>query len=142
MPGVTAIDASGIEKEFSCEQFALMGYTLPAGWTYVSTTCGVYFNDFRSPFASYGLELTGTALPGRWYPYEATVSSNRVIIPTATLVLPTIHDNVKVYVRRQRYFPSDGVTTRDFTVNNTDNSIDFETSVNVDGLVARIEVFR
>lgn len=31
MAGVTGIDTNGISREFSCEKFALMGFTLPAG---------------------------------------------------------------------------------------------------------------
>lgn len=142
MAGVLAIDSNGVSREFSCEQFALMGSALPTGWTYISSTCGIYFDYFRSPFASYGIEFSGTTLPGKWYPYQDTITTNRVIIPTATLVLPTIHDNVEVYVRRQRYQPSDPVTTRDFTVNNTDNSIDFESGLGLSGQLAYIRVFR
>lgn len=142
MPGVSAIDSNGVAREFSCEAFALMGYVLPSGWTYVSSTCGVYFDYFCSPFASGGLELSGAQLPGRWYTYEAALSSNRVIIPTSTLVLPTIFDNIEVHIRRQRYYPSDSVTTRDFTVNSAANSLDFEASLGLDGQLARIRIFR
>ena len=142
MAGVTAIDTNGVSREFSCEKFALMGFVLPAGWTYISSTCGIYFDYFRSPFASYGIELSGSSLPGRWYPYQATIVSDRVIISTATLTLPTIHDNVEVWVRRQRYHPSDPVTSRDFEVNNTDNSIDFSAALNLSGQTAYIRVFR
>ncbi|MCB0541913.1 MAG: hypothetical protein KDC70_00260 [Saprospiraceae bacterium] len=142
MAGIQAVDTNGVETEFTCEQYALMGYTLPSGWTQTGSTCGVYFDVVKAPFASFGIALGGTTLPGRWYVYEAAISSNRVIIPTSTIVLPTIPENVHVIVRRQEYRATDAATTRDFAVNNTDNSIDFQSGLGLNGQTAYIRVFK
>lgn len=142
MGQITATNGT-ITRTFTCAQYALMGDTLPSGWVITDTTCGVYLGHLRSPFASFGLELNGTRLPGNWYSYEATIDgSHRVIIPTATLVLPGNANNVFAIVRRQEYHPSVPGDTRDFTVNNVDNSIDFSAALALNGQPAYIRVFR
>lgn len=141
MGQITATNGT-ITRTFTCEQYALLGEVLPAGFVVVNNTCGVYLSRFRSPFASFGLEIDGTRLPGNWYSYEATITSDRVIIPTGTLVLPGNANNVFVIVRRQEYHPSVPGDTRDFTVNNVDNSIDFNAALNLSGQTAYIRVFR
>lgn len=141
MGKITATNGS-ISRTFTCEQLALLGGSLPSGWTITENTCGTYLGQLRSPYASFGLEIDGTRLPGNWYSYEGTIASNRVIIPTSAFVLPGNANNVFVIVRRQEYHPSVPGDTRDFTVNNTDNSIDFNPALALNGQVAYIRVFR
>jgi len=119
-----------------------MNSALPSGWTITENTCGVYLGQLRSPYASFGLEIDGTRLPGNWYSYEGTIASNRVIIPTSAFVLPGNANNVFVIVRRQQYNPTVPGDTRDFTVNNTDNSIDFNSALALNGQTAYIRVFK
>ena len=142
MGQITATDGT-ITRTFTCEQYALMGDTLPSGFTITNNTCGIYLSKFRSPFASFGLEIDGTRLPGNWYSYEATIDgSHRVIIPTSVFVLPGNANNVFAIVRRQQYHPSVPGDTRDFTVNNADNSIDFQSALNLSGQTCYIRVFK
>lgn len=140
MGRVIATDGFNI-REFTCEQLALMDGVLDPAWTITENTCGQYFSQFRSPYASFGIDVNGATLPGAWYTYKGTVASNRVIIPTADMVLPSNPSNVMVIVRRQNYNPSVPGDVRDFTVNNSDNSIDFE-SLGLDGQIAYIKVFK
>ena len=141
MGQITATNGT-ITRTFTCEQYALMNDTLPSGWTITNNTCGVYLGQLRSPYASFGLEIDGTRLPGNWYTYEGVIASNRVIIPTGDLVLPGKPDNVFVIVRRQEYHPTVPGDMRDFTVNNTDNSIDFQSSLSLNGQTAYIRVLK
>ena len=141
MGQITATDGVNI-RYFTCEQYALAGDALPAGWTITENTCGMYFGQFRSPFASFGLNLSGTALPGNWYTYKGTIASNQVVIPTTEFLLPSNPCNTRVIVRRQAYNPSVPGDTRDYSVNNEDNSIDFEASLGLNGQVAYISVFK
>ena len=73
MGQITATNGT-LTRTFTCEQYALLGEVLPAGFVVVNNTCGVYLSRFRSPFASFGLEIDGTRLPGNWYSYEATIN--------------------------------------------------------------------
>lgn len=141
MGQITATNGS-ITRTFSCGQYALMGNDVPSGWTITENTCGVYADLFRSPYASFGLDLTGTRLPGAWYTYKATIASNRVIIPVTSILLPSNHNNVRAIVRRQEYHPSEPGEVRDFAVNNIDNSIDFVSGLNLNGQIAFIKVFK
>jgi len=141
MGKITATNGT-ISRTFTCAQYALMNSTLPSGWTITENTCGVYLGQLRSPYASFGLEIDGTRLPGNWYSYEGTITSNRVIIPTSAFVLPGNANNVFVIVRRQQYNPTVPGDTRDFTVNNTDNSIDFNSALALNGQTAYIRVFK
>lgn len=141
MGQIKATDGA-IVRTFTCEQYSLMDETLPAGWTITENTCGIYAGYFRSPYASFGLDLSGTALPGNWYTYKAVIASNKVTVPTDVFLLPSNHNNTRVIVRRQEYHPSAPSETRDYTVNNTDNSIDFEAGLNLNGQIAFIKVFR
>lgn len=141
MGKITATNGA-ISRTFTCAQYALMNSTLPSGWTITENTCGVYLGQMRSPYASFGLEIDGTRLPGNWYSYEGTITSNRVIIPTSAFVLPGNANNVFVIVRRQQYNPTVPGDTRDFTVNNTDNSIDFNSALALNGQTAYIRVFK
>lgn len=141
MGKITATNGT-ISRTFTCAQYALLNSTLPSGWTITENTCGVYLGQLRSPYASFGLEVDGTRLPGNWYSYEGTITSNRVIIPTSAFVLPGNANNVFVIVRRQQYNPTVPGDTRDFTVNNTDNSIDFNSALALNGQTAYIRVFK
>lgn len=131
-----------VTRTFTCEQYALMGYSLPAGWTMTGNTCGIYMELIHSPFASYGLDLTGGALPGNWYVYEGVVADDRVIIPTDAFTLPSNWNNVFVIVRRQQYHPDVPGDVRDFFVNNADNSIDFRTTLGLNGQTAYVRIFK
>lgn len=130
-----------IIREFTCEQYALMGDDVP-GWTITENTCGIYVDLLRSPYASFGLELSGTALPGNWRTYKGVVASNKITIPVAELKLPSNPHNTMVIVRRQHYHASVPSETRDYTVNNSDNSIDFEPGLNLNGQIAYVKVFK
>jgi hypothetical protein len=141
MGKITATNGT-ISRTFTCAQYALMNSALPSGWTITDNTCGVYLAQLRSPYASFGLEIDGTRLPGNWYTYKGTISSNRVIVPTSVFTLPGKPDNVAVIVRRQMYNPDVPGDTRDFAVNNTDNSIDFNPALSLNGQVAYIRVFK
>lgn len=142
MGQITATNGT-IQRTFTCEQYALMNNTLPTGWTETENTCGIYLGRFYSPYASFGLEIDGTRLPGNWYTYEGTIDgSHRVIIPTGDLTLPGKPDNVFVIVRRQQYNPDVPGDTRDFAVNNIDNSIDFRSALALNGQTAYIRVFK
>ena len=129
-------------REFSCTQYALMGGSLPSGWTISENTCGIYTQHFRSPYASFGIDFAGTALPGSWYTYKATIASNQVVVPSTEFILPSNPHNTRVEVRRQAYHPSVPGEVRDYTVNNSNNSIDFEASLGLNGQIAFISVFR
>ena len=131
-----------VTREFTCEEYALSDYTVPLGFTITENTCGIYMQSFRSPFASFGIDFAGTALPGNWYTYKGTIASNRVIVPTSEFTLPSNHHNTQVIVRRQTYQPTVPGEVRDYSVNNADNSIDFESSLNLNGQVAYIRVFK
>lgn len=141
MGKITATDGTNI-REFTCEQYALSGYALDAAWTITENTCGQYLAKLHSPFASFGIEFGGTAIPGGWYVYKAVIASNRVIIPTADLTLPSNEANVIAIIRRQQYNATVPGEVRDFTVNNADNSVDFEAGLNLNGQIAFIRVFK
>jgi len=140
MGEIIATDGT-ITREFTCEQYALMGDDIP-GWTITENTCGIYVDLLRSPYASFGLDLAGTSLPGNWRTYKGVVAANKVTIPIAELKLPSNPHNTMVIVRRQHYHPSVPSETRDYTVNNSTNSIDFEAGLNLNGQVAYVKVFK
>lgn len=131
-----------ITRDFTCEQYALAGYALPSGWSVTESTCGIYAGMFRSPYASFGLDLAGTALPGSWNTYKAVITSNRVIIPAVVFLMPSNPHNTMAIVRRQNYHASIPGETRDYTINYVDNSIDFEPGLNLNGQIAFIKVFK
>lgn len=134
-----------VTRTFTCAQYALLGGSLPSGFTITENTCGIYLNLLRSPFASFGLELSGTALPGSWYDYEAIITLDKVEIPTGVVVLPSNPRNVWVIVRRQNYHPDVPGDERDFLVNTVGNSIDFHvsgTKPSLNGQTAYIRVFK
>lgn len=131
-----------VTRTLECSQYALLNDTLPAGFTITENTCGIYFQSFRSPFASYGIDFGSVALPGRWYSYEAVISSDQVVIPTDNFTLPSNPDNVFVIVRRQQYHPDVPGDSRDFFVNIVDNSIDFNSALGLNGQTAYIRVFK
>jgi len=141
MGQITATNGT-ITRDFTCEQYALGGYALPSGWTVTENTCGVYFTKFRSPYASFGIEFNGTSLPGSWHTYKGTIASNKVIIPTTIFLLPSNYNNSMVIVRRQVYHASEPGETRDFTLNYTDNSVDFESGLGLNGQIAFVKVFK
>lgn len=141
MGKITATNGS-ITRDWTCEQYALAGYALPSGWTVTENTCGIYAGLLRSPYASFGLDLAGTALPGSWYTYKAVIASNQVIVPTTSFLLPSNPNNTMAIVRRQQYQASVPGDVRDYSLNYTDNSFDFEPSLNLNGQIAYIKVFR
>lgn len=141
MGKVTATDGVNT-RTFNCAQFALMDGVLPASWTVTENTCGIYVGQLRSPYASFGIELSGTSVPGSWYTYKGIVVANVVTVPTSEIILPSNPNNVFVIVRRQQYNPSFPGEIRDFTVNNTDNSIDFEPGLGLNGQTAYVRVFK
>lgn len=122
---------ANIEREYTCEQWALMNGVPPSGWAMVSNTCQLYLEKFYSPFASFTPDFGAGGIvvgAGRWYLWEGVIggaNSDRLMIPTADLQLPSTEANVLVTVRRQDYLPSEPGKTRDFFVNTVDNSIDF-----------------
>lgn len=140
--GLITATKGSIIRTFTCEQYALGGFALPAGWTITENACGIYFNLFRSPYASFGIELTGTSIPGSWFTYKGTIASNKVIVPTTTFLLPSNYNNAMVIVRRQVYHASAPGETRDFTLNYTDNSVDFEAALGLNGQIAFVKVFK
>lgn len=143
MGKITAIhQGDNITRDFTCAQYAHMNSILPTGWTVTANTCGQYFGLLRSPEASFGLEVTGATVPGGWYVYEAVIASNRVIIPTTVFLLPTNPQNVRAIVRRQEYHPDAPGDARDFAVNWTDNSIDFLSTLGLNGQTCYVKVFK
>lgn len=134
--------AANLEREFTCAQYAHLNDILPAGWVVAENSCGQYFELFRSPEAAFGLTVTGATVPGGWVSYEAVISSNRVIIPTAAFRLPSNPDNVRAIVRRQEYHPNVAGDVRDFAVNLIDNSIDFLPSLGLNGQTCYVKVFK
>lgn len=139
---VLATDGT-IEREFTCEQVALMG-GVPSGWTVIKNTCGIYLYNIYSPYASFGLEITGNVVTGSWYIYEGTVSSDEVAVPTGELLLPSDPRNVRVTVRRQMYHPSEPGKVRDFSVDTALNKIVFTPGrfPSLNGQKATVEVFK
>ena len=132
----------GVTREFTCDQYALGGFALPAGWTVTENTCGIYMESMRSPYASFGLDFAGTSLPGAWYTYKGTIALNKVVVPTSAFLLPSNYNNSMVIVRRQVYQASAPSETRDYTLNYTDNSVEFESGLNLNGQIAYIKVFK
>ena len=137
-----------IEREYTCEQWALMNSVPPAGWVTLSNTCPVYLRQFHAPYASFTPDFgaEGISVAGiRKYIWDGVVSANRVIIPISDLTLPSIEAMVEAHVNRVAYFPSEPGIIRDFYVNTVDNSIDFITGAgrpNLNGLKARIFVWK
>lgn len=139
---------ANIERSFTCEEYALLDGVVPDGWTVVSNTCAIYLKDFHSPYASFTPDFGASGIiteTPRRYIWDGTVSSNRAIIPTDEVVLPSRELNVEVYVNRQAYYPSEPGETRDFYVNTVDNSIDFVTGAgrpNLNGLKIKVFVWK
>lgn len=131
-----------IARSFSCAQYALLNNTLPTGWVETSNTCGQYFGLLRSPEASFGLELNSAVLPGGWYSYEGVITSDEVVVPTSAFVLPTNPDNTIAIVRRQQYHATVPGDVRDFTVDNVNNKIIFNSALALSGQTCYVRVFR
>lgn len=135
-----------ITRDFSCQQYALLGSTLPAGWTLTVNTCGLLQANFLTPYAASGLAGNGTTVAkGKWYLKEATVgapNANRVMLPL-TFLLPADASGVRLVVRRQQYLPSEPGAARDFTVNIAENSLDLDPAKtgNLNGQKCTVEVF-
>lgn len=136
-----------ITRDFSCQQYALLGNALPSGWTLTATTCGLLQANFLTPFAASGLAGNGAAAAkGKWHLKEATVGSpntNRVMLPL-TFPLPSDAANVRLVVRRQQYLPTEPGAARDFAVNTAENSLDLDLAKtgNLNGQKCTVEVFR
>lgn len=136
-----------ISRSFSCQQYTLMGNSLPAGWTLTANTCGLLQANFLTPFAASGLAGNGSSTArGKWYLFEAIVGSvntNRVMLPL-TFLLPSEATNVRLVVRRQHYLPSEPGVNRDYAVNITDNSLDLDPAKtgNLNGQKCTVEVFK
>ena len=139
MGKITATNGT-ITRTFTCEQYALGGFALSAGWEVTENTCGLYVSLFRSPYSSFGLEVNGNSTPGAWYTYKGVITSNKVIVPTAVFTLPSNYNNSMAIVRRQMYHASAPSETRDYTLNYTDNSVDFEPGLGLNGQIAFIKV--
>ena len=141
MGAITASNGS-IEREFTCEQYALMG-GLPAGWTLIKNTCGLYLQKIASPYAAYSLDPSSSAVGGRWHLWDGTVALGKVTVPLAELALPADAAAIRLIVRRQMYRPSEPGMVRDFFVNNTDNSLDLvvANTGNLNGQRCTVEAF-
>jgi len=128
----------------TCEQWALLDFVEPSGWTLTENSCGAYLQNLRSPFASFGLTLGGTSLPGRWYVWEGTVTAGVLTIPTAELLLPSQPANTYVIIRTAHYCASEPAKTRDYTIDNTANNITFRTNLQaaINGQLARVFAFK
>ena len=135
---VTMFNAGeNITHAFTCEEFALMDDTAPAGWEVLTNTCAFYLKDFHSPSASF--------TPDFGYIWEGVIASNKATIPVSELTLPTREAHVEAYVNRQAYHPSEPGFVRDFFVNNVDNSLDFETGAgrpNLNGLKIKVYAWK
>ena len=79
--------------------------------------------------------------PKTWKTYKGVVASNSVAVPLIDFVLPTDYNDVLVIIRRQTYLPSDGVEARDFSLNAGANSVDFQSSLGLNGQTAYIRAF-
>ena len=156
---VIAKDASDLLFEFDCAQWAIMSDASKAPWTVVENTCGIQ-TSVGSPYASSSFLFTLSGIVTANAPitieivdgvyvlslnapkvYEGVIASNKVIIPTSEFTLPDDINNVQsVVVRRQMYNASTPTDTRDFDINYVDNSIEFESSLGLNGQTAYIKV--
>jgi hypothetical protein len=128
----------------TCEQWSLLEYVAPSGWVLTENACGAYLDNLRSPFASFGLTLESTRLPGAWYVWEGTVTAGVLTIPTAELTLPSAPNNTHVIIRTAYYCASEPGKTRDYTIDNILNKITFRSNLHtaINGMTARVFAFK
>lgn len=112
-----------------------------AGDTSLSVSSAASIADFPEDSYLIVKQKAYSFRPKIWKSYKGTVSSNRVIVPGGEFTIPDNPDEVMVIVRRQFYHASTGLETRDYEINTVDNSVDFQSSLGLNGQIAFIKVF-
>lgn len=153
---ILARNVDDLVFEFTCPQWALMSDASKLDWTVLENTCGIQ-TTIGNPYASSSFVLTlqgrievdtpltltvvdgvytiGINLP-EWKTYKGTIASNKVIVPTINFILPANQAGIYAIVRRQQYHTAD-----DYTVNTTDNSLEFLPGLNLNGQIVYVHAF-
>jgi hypothetical protein len=106
------------------------------GDTFLSVVSATALHEFSEDSYLTIKQKAYSFTPGNWYTHKGTISSNRVFVPTSEFILPPNDDACFVVVRRQIYQSPD-----DFTLNYTDNSIDFIITPSLNGQIAYVKAY-